>query len=251
MMRSTSVSFVSLSMLALAASAGVAVAADMPVKAPAAAPEKIEYGNLYFGMDWTSHRSLAGYMGVLYAPGGMEQSGLRLAAFGLIGDYRYLGGDGELFRGKFASVDALVGWSKVFENGAVTLSIGANYQDHRVRPFDPNNTVQGSKTGFKVQGDLWINPTPVTLVYMLGSYSTAFDTYYAIGRLGYDVIGSGVFFGPEVGGLGNDRTDQFRVGSHLTGIAVGTAKLGVSGGWMRERGEAGGWYATANLDFSF
>jgi len=42
-----------------------------------------------------------------------------------------------------------------------------------------------------------------------------------------------------------------RVGSHLTGIAVGAAKLGVSSGWMRERGEGGGWYATANLDFSF
>ena len=51
--------------------------------------------------------------------------------------------------------------------------------------------------------------------------------------------------------LGNYRTDQFRDGSHLTGIAVGAAKLGVSGGWMRERGEGGGWYATANLDFSF
>ena len=244
-MRSTSIS---LPMLALAASA--AAAADMPVKAKPVAPEKIEYGNLYFGVDWTSHRSLAGYIGVLYAPGGMDKSGLRLAAFGLLGNYRYVGGDGDLFRGKFASVDGLVGWSHVFGNGAVTLSIGANYQDHRVRPFDLNNTVLGSKTGFKVQGDLWVNPTERTLVYMLGSYSTAFDTYYAVGRLGYDVIGSGVFFGPEIGGLGNDRTDQFRIGSHLTGVAVGAAKLGVSGGWMRERGEGGGWYATANLDFS-
>ena len=94
MMRSTSVS---LSMLALAASAGAAWAADMPVKAPLAAPEKIEYGNLYFGVDWTSHRSLAGYVGVLYAPNGMEQSGLRLSAFGLTGRYRYQG-DSEAFR---------------------------------------------------------------------------------------------------------------------------------------------------------
>src|SRR5262245_1137501 len=206
---------IALSALIVVASVSGAAAADMPLKAPAQAPEKIEYGNLYFGVDWTSHRSLAGYMGVLYAPGGMERSGLRLAAFGLIGNYRYLGGDGELFRGRFASVDGLMGWSNVFENGAVTLSIGANCQDHRVRPSDPNNTVLGSKTGFKVQGDLWVNPTPATLVYLLGSYSTAFDTYYAIGRLGYDIIGSGVFFGPEVGGLGNDRTDQFRIGSHL------------------------------------
>ena len=76
MMRSTSMS---LSMLALAASVGAAMAADMPVKAPPVAPEKIEYGNLYFGVDWTSHRSLAGYVGVLYAPGGMERAVYQLA----------------------------------------------------------------------------------------------------------------------------------------------------------------------------
>src|SRR5215831_2124659 len=84
------------------ASAGVATAADMPLKAPSAAQEKIEYGNLYFGVDWTSHRSLAGYMGVLYAPNGMEQSGLRLSAFGLTGRYRYRG-DTEQFRGRFVA----------------------------------------------------------------------------------------------------------------------------------------------------
>src|SRR5262245_64585679 len=133
MMRSISGS---LSMLVRGATVGAAAAADMPVKAPITAPEKLEYGNLYFGVDWPSHRSLAGYMGVLYAPGSMDKSGLRLAVFGLLGNYRYLGGDGELFRGNFASVDGLVGWSHVFKDGAVTLSIGANYQDHRVGPFD-------------------------------------------------------------------------------------------------------------------
>ncbi len=245
-MRSNSLS---LSALVVVASVGAAAAADMPIKEPVA-PEKIEYGNLYFGVDWTSHRSLAGYMGVLYAPYGMEQSGIRLAAFGLGGRYKYAG-DADTFTGRFTSVDATVGWSNVFNNGALTLSVGVNYQDHRVKPFDPSNSVQGAKTGFKVEGDLWVNPTEKTLVYLLGSYSTAFDTYYGIGRLGYDFIGSGVFVGPEVGGQGNDRTDQFRVGAHLTGIPLGTAKLGVSGGWMRERGDGDGWYATGNVDFTF
>jgi hypothetical protein len=180
----------------------------------------------------------------------MEQSGIRLSAFGLTGRYRYQG-DTEAFRGKFVSTDALVGWSHVFNTGAVTLAVGVNYQDHSVTPFDPANSVQGSKTGFKVQGDLWVNPTPKTLVFLLGSYSTAFDTYYAIGRFGYDFAGFGAFVGPEIGGQGNDRTDQFRLGAHASGISVGTAKLGVSGGWMRERGEGGGWYATGNIDFTF
>ena len=60
-----------------------------------------------------------------------------------------------------------------------------------------------------------------------------------------------MFFGPEVGGLGNDRTDQFRVGAHLTNIKLGPAKVTLTGGWMRERDEGTGWYATGNIDFSF
>src|SRR5262245_17768059 len=135
--------------LVVVASASVAAAADMPLKAPPVAPEKIEYGNLYSGVDWTSHGSLVGYVGVLYAPNGMEQSGLRLSAFGLTGRYRYQG-DTETFRGKFVSTDALIGWSNVFNTGALTLAVGVNYQDHSVTPFDPANSVQGSKTGFKV-----------------------------------------------------------------------------------------------------
>jgi Cellulose biosynthesis protein BcsS len=230
-------------------------AADRPlITKPMSAPAMpIEYGNLYFGVDWNSHKSLAGYTGVLYAPYGMHQSGLRLSAFGLLGRYDYHGGDTghELFKGTFVSSDALVGWSHVFTNGAVTLSVGANYQDQRVRPNDPNNPVQGSKLGAKVQADLWMHPTPETLLYALGSYSSAFDTYYAIGRFGYDFTNTKLFIGPEVGGLGNDRTDQLRLGLHMTGLRIGNGKVTISGGWMRERGEGTGGYAAAAIDFSF
>lgn len=243
----------------VAAAAGIALssnavmAADMPVKAAPAPAEPIEYGNLYFGVDWNSHKSIAGYTGILYAPYGMDKSGLRLSAFGLVGHYEYRGGETgfERFKGNFVSSDALVGWSHVFNNGAFTVQIGANYQDHRVRPDDPNNPVQGSKLGFKVQADIWVEPTERTLIYALGSYSTAFDTYYALGRFGYDFASTKVYFGPEVGALGNDRTDQQRVGAHLTGIKIGPGKVTISGGWMHERGEGNGGYATGAIDFSF
>src|SRR5215470_12862741 len=217
-----------LSALVISASAGAASAADQAIiRKAAVAPEVTEYGNLYYGFDWNSHRSLVGYMGVLYAPYGMDKSGLRVSAFGLGGDYRYHGDPGETFKGRFVSADALIGWSHVFNNGAATLQVGANYQDHRIRPTDR------------------------TLVYALASYSTAFNTYYSVGRLGYDFFKTGVFFGPEVGGLGNDRTDQFRFGAHLTDIKLGPAKVTLSSGWMRERDEGSGWYATGTIDFSF
>jgi hypothetical protein len=89
-----------LSALVISATAGTASAADQAIiRKAAAAPEATEYGNLYYGFDWNSHRSLVGYMGVLYAPfGGMDKSGLRVSAFGLGGDYRYHGDPGETFK---------------------------------------------------------------------------------------------------------------------------------------------------------
>ena len=239
----------------LAAQSG-AVAADLPLKAPAAvagAAEAVDYGNLYFGVDANTNGGLVGYSGILYAPGGMDYSGLRVAVFGLYGKYRYTNDeDQSTFKGRFASVDALVGYSSVFNNGAATLAIGANYQDQRVSPRDPDNPVQGDKLGFKVQGDIWTNPTERTLIVGIASYSTAFRTYYTIGKFGYDPFGLGFFIGPEVVALGNQRTDQQRVGLHITNIKLAQrVSLAISGGWLHERNERDGAYVTSTLDFTF
>jgi hypothetical protein len=231
------------------------LAADMPVKAPAEAAEPVEYGNIYFGTDVSTNHGLVGYAGILYAPGGMDKSGVRLSVFGLYGEYRYDNDDPvspTTFKGRFASVDGLVGYSQVWNNGAATLSVGANWQNHDISPYDPDNPVTGGKVGFKVQGDFWVNPTERTLVLGIASYSTAFDTYYSILRFGYDFFGKEVFIGPEVGALGNERTDQQRVGLAIVGIPVAKGvALTISGGYLHERGEKDAAYATANLDFSF
>jgi hypothetical protein len=241
--------------LVLAWTQSPVLAADMPVKAPPVAAEPIEYGNIYFGTDVNTNHGIVGYAGILYAPGGMDKSGLRLSAFGLYGKYRYNNDDPTTpttFDGRFGSVDALVGYSQVWNNGAATLQVGANWQDHNISPFDPDNPVQGSKLGFKVQGDFWFNPTPQTLVLGIASYSTAFNTYYSILRFGYDFFGKEFYIGPEVGALGNERTDQQRVGLAIVGIPIAkTVSLTVSGGWLHERNEKDAGYATANLDFSF
>ncbi|MCC6946201.1 MAG: cellulose biosynthesis protein BcsS [Bradyrhizobiaceae bacterium] len=242
-------SVVSLSAAFVTVSAAAGFAADLPVlKAP---PAKIEHGNLFYGFDADSHGSLVGYLGALYAPYGLHQSGVRLTAFGLYGKYDYdiVGGEIE---GRFWAGDLLIGWSTVGPNGAATLSVGANYQNHRLSPSDPANPVSGSEWGAKVQGDFWFHPTPDSLVLGLASYSTAFDTYYGQLKLGYDFTrGQDVYFGPEFVALGNDRTDQVRVGAHLTGIKLGIAKLNISGGWLNERGEGDGWYGTGTVDIPF
>ncbi|MET1045981.1 MAG: cellulose biosynthesis protein BcsS, partial [Hyphomicrobium sp.] len=135
--------------LLLGLSGSFATAADMVLKAPAVAPEPVEYGNLYFGTDINSNGGLVGYAGILYAPGGMDKSGLRLSVFGLKGKYEYKSQDAfdqdTTFNGRFTSIDALIGYSTVFNNGAATLAIGANFQNQKVTPFDIDNPVQGDQ----------------------------------------------------------------------------------------------------------
>jgi hypothetical protein len=232
----------------IAASTLAASAADQPVLK--AAPMKIEHGNLFYGFDATSHDSLAGYLGVLYAPYGMHQSGIRLTAFGLYGRYEYSSTPTDV-SARFWSGDLLVGWSNVTANGAYTLSVGVNAQDHNLSRFDATNSVRGSEIGAKVQGDFWVNPTPNTLLLGIASYSTAFDTYYALVRAGRDFSGKGIFVGPEGVAQGNERTDQVRLGVFASGMKIGIAELTVSGGWLREKGEGTGWYGTATVDIPF
>lgn len=239
-----------LSLICLTAVSPVSsMAADS--RARAEAPVRPDYGNIYFGVDVDTNGNLAGYAGVLVAPFGLHQSGLRISAFAMPGQYEYVSGPIPI-EARFATVDLLVGWSHLFGYGGVTLMVGGNYQDHRPSTFDPTNTVEGTELGFKVQGDVWINPTPATLLFALASYSTAFDSYYAIGRAGYDITGgSYVFVGPEVSGFSSDRTEHIRLGAHVTGIKLGPAKLSFAGGWLTERDEGSGGYATATVDFSF
>jgi Cellulose biosynthesis protein BcsS len=223
----------------------MSIAADKPIGKPAA--QKIEYGNLYFGTDY--YDGWAGYAGVLYAPHGMHLSGLRLSVFGLYGTYDY--GTSPNIDGRFYSVDALVGWSFVGNTGAVTLAVGPNYQNHKLSAVDLSNPVQGSKWGAKVQGDFWVNPTPLTVATGVASYSTAFDTYYSIFRFGYDFPRKAIYFGPEAGALGNDRTDQQRLGAFISGFAIGAGKVTVSGGYLHDRHKGSGGYGSASIDFTF
>jgi hypothetical protein len=239
----------------LLAGAQSALAADMPVKAAGAAADPIDYGNIYLGTDVNTNGGLVGYSGLLYAPGGMDYSGFRLAVFGLYGKYQYDKNDDgppQTFKARFGSVDLLAGYSKVWDSGSVTLAIGGNYQNHDVSPFDPTNPVQGQAFGAKVQADFYMNPTALTLVTGIASYSTAFHTYYSILKGGYDFFGKGFFIGPEVVALGNERTDQQRIGIGVYDIKLANrVSLNISGGFLHERGEPDGAYSTATIDFTF
>ena len=106
--------------------------------------------------------------------------------------------------------------------------------------------------GAKIQGLLEVNPTPQTLILGLAQYSTAFDTYYGLARLGYSITRKNdVFIGPELTALGDNSFEQWRIGGHLTGPSIGHSQFTLSGGYISDRRSGSGVYGTVEVSVPF
>ena len=157
-----------------------------------------------------------------------------------------------IVKGRFVAGDVLLGYGVVRENWNAKLYAGLNVQNQSLSPADPENPVQGTRAGLKLQGDIWVNPTQQTMLFALASYSTAFRTYYATLKTGYDVFGVQTFIGPELIAQGNARYDQWRAGAHITGITLSkNVELGFSGGYLHSSDVGPGVYGKIDLSFEF
>ena len=149
-------------------------------------------------------QSHGGWVGALIAPvTDLDTSGLRWYIVAEGGTYKYPVDSGAI-RGIEAGGTLLAGHGFEGDNYSINLLVGANAVNHMLSAIDPTNRVQGTAFGVKVRADAWVNPTPQTLVYGEAEYSTAFRTYFAKAKFGYDVTKQQqVFIGPEVAASGN------------------------------------------------
>ena len=239
--------------LGLAVIAGAAAAADLP------APEQAKsYISVFAGTNSASIGSDTGYVGVTLAPfGKISEPGFRVGLFAAAGRYKYDSindnGTPPTVHGTFVTTDFLLGYGFVGENWNAKLYGGLNVQDQNLSRFDPGNPVYGTRGGLKVQGDIWVNPTEQTMVFALASYSTAFNTYYATLKTGYEFFhGKEIFFGPEVTLQGNEHYEQWKFGGHITGIKLNEKiELGFSAGYLRSSDVGPGAYGKIELNFDW
>ena len=208
---------------------------------------------VYSGFDFNSQSAYTGYIGGNFAPwGDLETSGFRFSLFGAAGTYRYDSGSGTSIRGTFETGDVLVGYGFNRDSLSAKFMIGLNAQNHSLSSPDPANPVQGTQVGLKLQGDFYANPTPQTMVFGLGSYSTAFQTYYTEFKGGLELFGvKELYLGPQFIAQGNEQYDQWRVGAHVTGIKYGRAELGFAAGYLQDSRNGPGAYGMVSLDFNF
>jgi Cellulose biosynthesis protein BcsS len=159
------------------------------------------------------------YSGIYYALNrDLSRDGFLVRVLGVRGFYEY---DGEFAWGadqvhaNYWIGDAMIGYQWVRGGTDISALIGVEYQDHQLSENDTSNPLRGSEVGFKVAADIESNGNGNSPWYYAlgGSYSTAFDSYYALGRIGHKF---GRFtVGPEAWALGDVSGDAQRLGGFI------------------------------------
>lgn len=172
----------------------------------------------FSGSDWSKDASYF-YSGVLYALNrDLGRDGIVLRGFAGVPMFEYdanpLDVPGGIVDGDGIQGDLMVGYMWHRDRMTFIGYVGVDYQDYDLTPNDPSSKVNGSEVGFKVAADLSSAYDSPFYFNIHGSYSTAFNTYWTRGRIGYN---AGRFVvGPEVTAMGNDGFDAHRVGGFAT-----------------------------------
>ncbi|MHB2208520.1 cellulose biosynthesis protein BcsS [Methylobacterium sp. CM6257] len=193
----------------------------------------------------TSNSSAFGVVTATIAPvTPLNESGPRLRLQGLSGVYSYPGStSGRTVRGEQEEGTAMFGYEWIWKQAALAGYVGFNVRNNELSVLDPRNPVVGTGVGAKFAADLYLNPTLETLLAANASYSTLFRAYYVRVKAGF-AVADGVFIGPEATLLGDAYFNQWRVGAHLTGFAVGPMKFSLGAGYAHDRVQKGGYYTS-------
>lgn len=189
--------------------------------------------------------------GTMAIDGTLAQSGPRIRIEGLAGRYEYkLSSTRANVTGEQEEGSVLAGYEWIEANRAISAYLGVAARNNDISIPDPTNSVIGTNVGVKVAVSGYAEPTRNTMVFGYGSYSTAYNAFYARAKFGYD-IGGRVFVGPEIAALGDDAYRQWRVGLHVTGLQLGIVQVSASGGFLSDKRQGAGAYGTLDARAQF
>jgi opacity protein-like surface antigen len=217
-----------------------------------ATDEDYRPGNvLTFSTVDVSRRSFGAWLGGLISLSqDLDTSGPRVMLLGGGGRYRYPAIGGAI-TGTYAFGDVLAGYGFEGDNYSINLLAGVNAVNHMLSRFDPTNSVQGTEAGFKVYGSAYVNPTARTMYFGEADFSTAFETVSTAHKFGYDFFGTQIFIGPEASYYRDERSDEWRVGAHVSGIKLGALQLDVSAGYSDDDIIGDGAYGRLEASYKF
>lgn len=226
---------------------GLTGAAAGGAKDYGAPPDDAKAWVFFSGVD-AAKDSYYTYQGVVVALNrDIGKDGFVLRLYGSHVDYQYdttngvgapLKIDGDGWQG-----DAMIGYKISRGHWWASAMVGIDWQSHGLTPFDPGSLVRGTEVGFKTALDFATlrDKGPIYLAAS-GNYSTAFDSYWARGRIGGNL--GRITIGPEAIALGNDAFDAHRFGGFaifdLPLSRTFSLEVTLSGGYQFVDGNGGG-----------
>lgn len=210
---------------------------------------------IFVGADGKDNSNSLYIGGVTALNGNLGENGLLLRGVALGGEYDYdttavAGGDVDA---DMVRAELSLGYQWFLSAVRLSLYVGIDHQDHDLSPDDPMNSVEGSETGVIGQAELetlgkgWY-------LSLMGNSSSANDSYWARGRIGYAF--DQVNIGPEIGAAGNDEYEEDRYGVYVTFNATDSVKISLSGGHSDTDGDDNvkdddGGYLTGSVSVTF
>ncbi|MFN3659539.1 MAG: cellulose biosynthesis protein BcsS [Pseudolabrys sp.] len=206
---------------------------------------------LFSGRDLWRHGAFA-YGGLLIAPGGLEQDGLMLKLLLAGGRYAYSAG---ALGGERVTVDnwqlhVMPGWRIKRGTLETRFFFGADLQNHRPSPDDPDNRLAGRRFGLRFAFESWTEPTPESVVIADWALSSVGAT--SGGRLAYGLrplegaLGN-FYVGPEAQYFVSEPYRQMRLGLHVTAMKTEAYEWSAAGGWAGDTDGRAGVYLRLGL----
>jgi hypothetical protein len=185
--------------------------------------------------------------GAVWSPGGVDKEGFALKVMFGGGNYRYISGalNNTEVSGRLLAATILPGYRFVRGKFIATIYGGLDFQNHRLTPADPSAGLCGGYVGFRVNAELWYEPTPSTMIAADGMISTIDTTYNAL-RIRLEGTRP-VLSGPVQGFAAGDNYRQFRVGAHVTGLKYKWFEWSGSLGWATDSDNRDGLYGKLGL----
>jgi Cellulose biosynthesis protein BcsS len=133
------------------------------------------------------------------------------------------------FDGEDAFLSALVAYQ--LRNGRLItkLFVGIEAEDQHIVPHDPNNSVQGTALGLRLEQETWFDISPRFYLSADASYGAAFQEYRALTRAGFRARPR-FALGLEGGAIGNEEYDAGRAGGFVR-MNFGDTEFTLSGGF--------------------
>lgn len=148
-----------------------------------------------------------------------------------------------------SEAQALIGYEWRFGDAFLSLYAGSDYEGEQ--RDEPLVTVVTNRYGARLHGDLWMTPTPDTMLQVSAYASTIGGRLWGRIAPGWllpqDLPLKGVYLGPEIEAYRERDYSKLRLGLHLTGLRFLGLSWRIAGGWQNTSDRPSEVYATLGV----